>query len=276
MRWLILIGIGIAIVLALIPYINNISNENIRVNAIISLDKHQLDASYKIDEYSISDLNLVLDGARSPLDGLLMSTNFTAYIMSDIDAPHYILLGEEMIEMKKSNGIYKVRYLADTLPSKLIIKDGRELNIPIKPIIKESSYYYEVSKIKINGVELMAELADTQEKRRLGLMYRDYLPERGGMLFILDREDQSSFWMMNMHIGLDIIWIDNDYKIIHITEHAKPCTDEISECTYKPDEPAKYVLEVNAGFSKKYNIREGDIVEIEPLWLSHPSSNPTK
>ncbi len=139
----------------------------------------------------------------------------------------------------------------------------------IKPLVKEvinnEINYYEIKRIKINEQEVIVEIADTNDKRALGLMYRDYLPEHAGMFFILDKEGVTSFWMQNMLINIDMIWIDKDGKIVHITKYAEPCADDIEACTYKPDEPAKYVLEVNAGFADKYDIKEGDVIELHVI-----------
>lgn len=123
---------------------------------------------------------------------------------------------------------------------------------------------YEVRKITIDNVMLNVEIADDSEKIQRGLMYRDMLPENQGMLFIFDEERKYQFWMMNMKINLDMIWLDSNGKVVHIVEDAAPCIDSAhtSQCTYNPDEPAKYVLEVNSGFVKKHGISENSIMRI--------------
>ncbi|MGH9876941.1 MAG: DUF192 domain-containing protein [Nitrososphaerales archaeon] len=123
---------------------------------------------------------------------------------------------------------------------------------------------YEVRKIMIDNVTLNVEIADDSEKIQRGLMYRDMLPENQGMLFIFDEERKYQFWMMNMKIDLDMMWFDSNGKVVHIVEDAAPCIDSAhtSQCTYNPDEPAKYVLEVNSGFVKKHGITEDSIMRI--------------
>jgi len=123
---------------------------------------------------------------------------------------------------------------------------------------------YEVRKITIDNVMLNVEIADDSEKIQRGLMYRDMLPENQGMLFIFDEERKYQFWMMNMKINLDMIWLDSDGKVVYIVEDAAPCIDSAhtSQCTYNPDQPAKYVLEVNSGFVKKHGINENSIMYI--------------
>jgi hypothetical protein len=123
---------------------------------------------------------------------------------------------------------------------------------------------YEVRKITIDNVVLDVEIADDNEKRELGLMYREELPEDRGMLFIFEQERKYQFWMMNMRINIDMIWIDAKGKVVHIVDDAKPCIDAAhsSQCTFNPDEPAKYVLEVYSGFVKKHGINENSVMHI--------------
>ena len=110
-----------------------------------------------------------------------------------------------------------------------------------------------------NGKELIkinVEIADDDEERAKGLMFRGYLDEDDGMLFVFDDEDYQTFWMKNTLISLDIIFIDNNFKIVDI-KHAVPCREE--PCAlYKSSKPAKYVLEVNADFTAKNGISIGN------------------
>ena len=104
------------------------------------------------------------------------------------------------------------------------------------------------------------EIADTPESRMQGLMFREYLDKDKGMLFIFDDEAERSFWMKNTKIPLDIIFIDANKNIINILT-AKPCTEEICD-TYDSEQPAKYVLEINAREADKRGIKTGDYVKI--------------
>jgi len=87
-------------------------------------------------------------------------------------------------------------------------------------------------------------------------MSRERLGLEEGMLFIFDRPLRYSFWMKNMKFPLDLIWISRDKTVVDITRSAQPCVDSC-ESLY-PAEPAKYVLEVNAGFAAAHNIQIGD------------------
>ncbi|MBD3329954.1 hypothetical protein GF354_00315 [Candidatus Peregrinibacteria bacterium] len=116
----------------------------------------------------------------------------------------------------------------------------------------------QISKVCVNETCVNVELAQTEEERAEGLMFRENLPQDKGMLFIYESEQLSSFWMKNTLIPLDIIWIGEDMRIKNITS-AAPC--EVKNCPVYPSiHPAKYVLEVNKGFSQKHNLDQGDKV----------------
>jgi len=125
-------------------------------------------------------------------------------------------------------------------------------------------YNYEVRKITIDDVVLDVEIADDSAKIQRGLMFREMLPENRGMLFIFDEERKYQFWMMNMKFNIDMIWLDANGKVVHIVEDAEPCIDaaHTSQCTFSPDEPARYVLEVNSGFVQRYGINEDSVMRI--------------
>jgi uncharacterized membrane protein (UPF0127 family) len=54
---------------------------------------------------------------------------------------------------------------------------------------------------------MTVEIADTEEKRRVGLMYRANVPETRGMLFVFEEEQKLSFWMQNTYVGLDLLYV---------------------------------------------------------------------
>jgi uncharacterized membrane protein (UPF0127 family) len=98
------------------------------------------------------------------------------------------------------------------------------------------------------------EIADDDESRTTGLMFRNKLAMDQGMLFIFDREDYQSFWMKNTVLSLDIIFINSKNEIIKIHKHTTP----FSEQSYPSINPAIFVVEVNAGYTDQYKIKEGD------------------
>jgi hypothetical protein len=105
-------------------------------------------------------------------------------------------------------------------------------------------------------VTLDIEIADTDSARSRGLMERDSLPDRSGMLFIFPQEEQQSFWMANTPLSLDLLFIGADRQIVDIAKYAKPFSSE----NIVSDAPAQYVLEVPAGFADQHGLLEGDRV----------------
>ena len=120
--------------------------------------------------------------------------------------------------------------------------------------------YSKPSLVSLNGKTFEVEIADTQLERAQGLMFRKELKENSGMLFTFPESDKHSFWMKNTFIPLDIIWIDENFKIVYIYENAQPCRDICDSIT--PSKDARYVLEINSGLAEKYNFNMGDRVEI--------------
>jgi uncharacterized membrane protein (UPF0127 family) len=114
-----------------------------------------------------------------------------------------------------------------------------------------------LTEITINGQAFQAEIADTPAKQRMGLMFRKNLPERTGMLFIFTPPEVQHFWMRNTYVPLDIIFIDDQKRIINICT-MPPLTDE--KC--KSDRPAIYVLELEAGSAARYTLQPGQQVSI--------------
>jgi len=98
------------------------------------------------------------------------------------------------------------------------------------------------------------EIANTEAKREQGLMYRTHMAENHGMLFIFDKDQSLSFWMKNTVIPLDMIFINSKFVIVKIHKNTIP----YDESQYSSGKPAKYVVEVNAGFADKYGIKEKD------------------
>ena len=115
--------------------------------------------------------------------------------------------------------------------------------------------------VKLNHERFSIELADTQEKRTLGLMFRDSMPEDHGMLFIFPGETRRSFWMKNTRIALDIFYFDSNLTLVSVAENTPPC--RTPGCPdYASDGPVKYVLELNAGKAAELGVKAGDVLEL--------------
>lgn len=109
------------------------------------------------------------------------------------------------------------------------------------------------------SVDIKVEIADTPEKREIGLMYRRWLREGKGMWFIFEDEAPRVFWMKNTRLPLDMIFLNKDKEIRSFLENVQPC--EEAECPgYPSEENSQYVLEVPAGFVEKNNVEVGDAI----------------
>ncbi len=106
-------------------------------------------------------------------------------------------------------------------------------------------------------VKIDIEIADDEYRRQLGLMNRNEMDEKQGMLFIFPRQDYLSFWMRNTFISLDMIFVDESKTIVTIHKN----TRILSDTSYPSAKPARYVVEVVAGFTDKYNIQIGDKID---------------
>ncbi|OGG38172.1 hypothetical protein A3I34_00580 [Candidatus Jorgensenbacteria bacterium RIFCSPLOWO2_02_FULL_45_12] len=111
--------------------------------------------------------------------------------------------------------------------------------------------------VKINGVSIGVELANTSEKQEQGLSGRNALGENEGMLFLFGKKDFYGFWMKDVPFPIDIVWIDGD-KVIGIEPSVSPQDgDDVSNLKiYYPPAPADKALEINAGKAEEWGIRE--------------------
>jgi uncharacterized protein len=105
------------------------------------------------------------------------------------------------------------------------------------------------------------ELAERDEDRMRGLMYRRRLADTQGMLFVFDTREEHPFWMRNTCIPLDMLYIDTDGLIVGIEENTRTLNDE----NYSTGCSAQYVLEVAGGWSRRHEVRPGQFVRMEGL-----------
>jgi hypothetical protein len=117
----------------------------------------------------------------------------------------------------------------------------------------------------IKGKPFTLEIADTDAKRERGLMFRNSMPADHGMIFVFDAADNYRFWMKNTFIPLDIIFLDASGKVLDI--EPRKAHDETS---MGPDDPALYVIELNAGAAKNIGLSRGDHIDIPQKLLKQP------
>lgn len=117
----------------------------------------------------------------------------------------------------------------------------------------------DVPVVSVGGVDVRVMLADTPQKRTRGLSGSAGLDSDEGMLFIFPKDGIYGFWMKDMHFAIDILWLSSDGTVVHIEENVSP---ESYPASFDPGKPARYVLELQAGFAKAHNIAAGDVATI--------------
>ncbi len=115
--------------------------------------------------------------------------------------------------------------------------------------------------VRIGNVPIRVEVAHTEVLREKGLGGRDSLGATNGMLFIFDKSDYYQIWMKDMRIVIDVIWIDEHFKVIDITKGLRPDT---YPKTFEPVSPARFVIETNSHYAESFGIAIGDTVTLPP------------
>jgi len=110
--------------------------------------------------------------------------------------------------------------------------------------------------LRIKKHEVRAEIANTEQNRLRGLMFRDKLAENSGMIFLYPRPEASAMWMKNTRIALSVAFIDANGRILNIAE-----MEPYSEEAHASSGAAAYALEMNRGWFRKQGIKAGDVVE---------------
>lgn len=100
-----------------------------------------------------------------------------------------------------------------------------------------------------------AEVAASNAQRMRGLMQRTALPPQRGMLFVFDQEARHCMWMKNTYLPLSVAFLDASGRILNI-EEMQPQTED-NHCAVKP---ARYALEMNAGWFAQRGIKAGDTI----------------
>lgn len=117
--------------------------------------------------------------------------------------------------------------------------------------------------LKISNVTIDVEIADTPKLSSRGLMFRQSMPEKHGMLFIFNGENIQSFWMKNTFLPLSIGFFNSKKTLVDIQD-MEPVKSEMDQNpkSYLSRSPAQYALEVNQGWFKRNKIKIGDRFEV--------------
>lgn len=113
--------------------------------------------------------------------------------------------------------------------------------------------------IRLAGQDIRVAVADTDTEREKGLGGKDGLARGEGMLFIFPTDGIYGFWMKDMLFAIDIMWLSADGTVIHIEHSVSPDSYPRS---YASGSPARYVLELPAGWAKEYTVHIGDVVSL--------------
>ena len=131
--------------------------------------------------------------------------------------------------------------------------------------IKLESVEFPWGTIMVDDVPLQVQIADSEPRRIRGLMFQEQLPNDQGMIFVFEQPGLYSLWMLNMQFPIDMIWFDQEGKVVHIEKDVPPCKTplEITVCqSVIPDGEAVYILEVTSGFVEQNNITKDSVMRI--------------
>ena len=113
-----------------------------------------------------------------------------------------------------------------------------------------------------DGFMVSLELAATLEETTTGLMFRPSLPENRGMLFLFDEPRFPAFWMKNVLIPLDLVFLDGTGAVVDVIADVQPCAADPCP-NYPPSGPAQAVLEIGAGVAAAHSIEVGSTITFD-------------
>ncbi|MEB3295373.1 MAG: DUF192 domain-containing protein [Synechococcales bacterium] len=129
------------------------------------------------------------------------------------------------------------------------ILDPRSQSLPI------------TAQVLLKGKTFQLEVAETPDQQAMGLMYRPALPDDRGMLFPFEPARPVSFWMMNVPVALDMVFIAQG-RVVAIAANVPPCAQQ--PCPfYGPPQAVDHVLELRSGRTKEIGLRVGEPVQIK-------------
>lgn len=111
-----------------------------------------------------------------------------------------------------------------------------------------------------SGKVLQTEVMVKDEDRMMGLMFRPSLPLDHGMLFLFEQLGKHTIWMKNCKFPIDILWLDENRRVVHLEEAVPPCKAEPCP-VYAPLREAAYVVEINAKQAKREKALVGSEVK---------------
>jgi len=122
----------------------------------------------------------------------------------------------------------------------------------VKPANQTQEY------LQIGQNKIKIEIADDAAERTRGLSGRANLAQNHGLFFIFDAPGNYGFWMKEMNFPIDIIWLNENWRVADISKNLSP--DSYPQIFF-PSQPIKYVLEVNAGWSNQNDLQIGEEIQ---------------
>ena len=113
-----------------------------------------------------------------------------------------------------------------------------------------------------DGTRVVAEIAQSDAERLLGLIFKEKLPADMGMLFIFEEQDRHRLWTKNVRFPIDLIWLDSERRVIGFEENLMPCRQDPCP-TYATKQQALYALEIPTGFVKRHRLKTEMVVVFE-------------
>jgi uncharacterized protein len=112
------------------------------------------------------------------------------------------------------------------------------------------------TQLTVSGSTFNVRIVSSDPDRQKGLAGVKELASNEGMLFVFDHDEKWGMWMKDMQIPIDMVWLDNEQRIIYIVKKADPSSYPFT--TYKPTRPARYVIELAAGTAERKSLKIGD------------------
>jgi uncharacterized membrane protein (UPF0127 family) len=115
--------------------------------------------------------------------------------------------------------------------------------------------------VEFGDSKFFVNIADEPNELQKGLMFVESMPKNEGMLFIFSDSAPRTFWMKNTLIPLDMIFINEKFIVVDVKENVPPCKSDPCD-TYPSEFSSKFVVELNAGSVKEFNISVGQIMRM--------------
>lgn len=131
--------------------------------------------------------------------------------------------------------------------------------ILVAAILAEPSKTPHKPRVFLGGQEIVVDIADTPASQEHGLSGHEALGESEGMLFIFPAPTAQGFWMKDMRFPIDIIYFDQNHRVVDVWEGASPSS---YPKIFTPSVPAQFVLEVQAGFFAEHHLKVGNMFEL--------------